>query len=297
MLEISLKDQEKFRKEGFLLLKNFYPKDFISYIKDKIDHQIDAPTDKYQSGFNRLAFDLFENDPVVIDFIQSDRFKGFMSMLTQRKMIFAQSLAFELKKKVDKGFPYHIGTQSFGYHRAEDFGCTIWAPLIPVSAPHYGGMKYIPRDKVSGSFMYTQVDPAVFEIVEKSTDDENSRLILEDYMKMRDEPLNSDGMKMILDHFAVQDDFEVGDALIFDKNVIHKSVMLEDGDYDSRTAFVMRFFCSESKYDFQRAMNLEVPRKKWEYAGPTSYHLDVAKENGQSIKDSEFFKEKSYCFL
>ncbi|MFP3454484.1 hypothetical protein R0K30_23060, partial [Bacillus sp. SIMBA_154] len=80
-------------------------------------------------------------------------------------------------------------------------------------------MKYIPRDKISGSFMYTQVDPAVFEIVEKSTDDENSRLILEDYMKMRDEPLNSDGMKMILDHFAVQDDFEVGDALIFDKNV------------------------------------------------------------------------------
>ena len=110
-------------------------------------------------------------------------------------------------------------------------------------------------------------------------------------MQLRDGPLNDPAMKKMLDYYTVEDSFELGDALIFDKNVIHRSVKLSDGKLDSRPALAIRFTDAEARYDKKRAMDLEVPRKFWNYTGPTSIHLTVASENGTLMKDSPLFKE------
>lgn len=42
------KDQiTEFQEKGFLLLKGFYSKEFVSYIQSTIGTYISAPTDKY----------------------------------------------------------------------------------------------------------------------------------------------------------------------------------------------------------------------------------------------------------
>ena len=286
-------DQIKsFNEKGFLLLKNFYSPEFISYIQSTIGNYINIPTDKYQSGFSRLAFDMYDGDQNVISLLKDKSFRETMSLLTGRNMFFAQALSFELEKLKDKGFPWHIGTQSFGYHHAKDFGCTIWAPLTAINPNgQRGGMAYVPKNKVNGEYLYSHIDPAVFDMLQNKIE-KNEDPKLEDFVQWRDGPLNDNAQKDILDHFGVEDEFKVGDALIFDKYVIHRSVMLEEGSVNSRAAFVMRFFCDKSTYDEKRAKDLEIPRKYFKYSGPTKFHLEVAKKEGDFLIDSPIFSDQ-----
>ena len=284
-------DIDSFKSNGFLLLKGLLTKELIGYFSEIINDELQEPTDKYQTGFNRVRYDIFDKDSNIYEVLSDATFKKVLSALCERDMIFTQALAFELKKSSSSGFPWHIGTQSFGFQRAEDFGCTIWIPLVPIdSSGQQGGMAYVPTNKVSGDFMYKCVDPSTFNLIQEKID-RNEDLYIEEYMLLRDGPLNDPAMKKMLDYYAVEDSFELGDALIFDKNVIHRSVKLLEGELDSRPALAIRFTDAEARYDKKRAMDLEVPRKFWNYAGPTSIHLTVASEDGTLMKDSPLFKE------
>ena len=284
-------DIDSFKLNGFLLLKGLFTKELIDYFSGIINDELQEPTDKYQTGFNRVRYDIFDQDSNIYEVLADSTFKKVLSALCERDMIFTQALAFELKKSSSSGFPWHIGTQSFGFQRAEDFGCTIWIPLVPIDAKgQRGGMAYVPTNKVSGDFMYKCVDPSTFNLIQEKID-RNEDLYIEEYMQLRDGPLNDPAMKKMLDYYTVEDSFELGDALIFDKNVIHRSVKLSDGKLDSRPALAIRFTDAEARYDKKRAMDLEVPRKFWNYAGPTSIHLTVAIEDGTLMKDSPLFKE------
>ena len=284
-------DIDSFKSNGFLLLKGLFTQELISYFSGIINDELQEPTDKYQTGFNRVRYDIFDKDSNIYEVLADSTFKKVLSALCERDMIFTQALAFELKKSSSSGFPWHIGTQSFGFQRAEDFGCTIWIPLVPIDAKgQRGGMAYVPTNKVSGDFMYKCVDPSTFNLIQEKID-RNEDLYIEEFMQLRDGPLNDPAMKKMLDYYTVEDSFELGDALIFDKNVIHRSVKLSDGKLDSRPALAIRFTDAEARYDKKRAMDLEVPRKFWNYTGPTSIHLTVASENGTLMKDSPLFKE------
>jgi len=284
-------DIDSFKSNGFLLLKGLFTQELISYFSGIINDELQEPTDKYQTGFNRVRYDIFDKDSNIYEVLADSTFKKVLSALCERDMIFTQALAFELKKSSSSGFPWHIGTQSFGFQRAEDFGCTIWIPLVPIDAKgQRGGMAYVPTNKVSGDFMYKCVDPSTFNLIQEKID-RNEDLYIEEFMQLRDGPLNDPAMKKMLDYYTVEDSFELGDALIFDKNVIHRSVKLSDGKLDSRPALAIRFTDAEARYDKKRAMDLEVPRKFWNYAGPTSIHLTVASEDGTLMKDSPLFKE------
>ncbi|MDR3439473.1 hypothetical protein [Telmatospirillum sp.] len=95
----------------------------------------------------RLAFDMYEGDQQIDGLIKDLTFQKTLLALTTRNLLFTQSIGFELKKNTSAGFPWHIGSQSFGYHRAEDFGCTIWTPLAPIDTrKQRGGMAYVPKD-------------------------------------------------------------------------------------------------------------------------------------------------------
>jgi len=289
--KLSEKDIIDFNKKGFLLLKGLFSKELIKYLQNKISQELQVPSDRYQSGFNRVRYDIFEKDENIYNILGDETFKSTMRQLTKRSLLFTQALAFELKRNESKGFPWHIGTQSFGFQRSEDFGCTIWFPLVPIDVTQQrGGMSCVPTNRVSGKFMYDSVDPSVFNYLNEKISS-NEETSIEDYMLLRDGPLNDPGMKKLLDYYGVEDSFELGDALIFDKYVIHKSVKLNDGEIESRPALAIRFTDVNAQYDKQRAENLEIPRKYWNYAGPTSLHLEIGKEDGDLMKDSSMFQD------
>ena len=97
--------------------------------------------------------------------------------------------------------------------------------------------------------------------------------------------------------FNVEDDFKLGDILLFNKNVIHRSIKLEEGKLESRGAFVMRFISQSSSYDLKRALSLDFPRKLFDYSGCTTFHLDVCQNDGDIISTSKYFSESNSRLL
>jgi len=292
--ELSQEQIASFRDQGFVLLKGLFPKDVIHQINEMVQNHLAEPTDKYQTGFKRVKYDIFEDEPQFNKLQANKSFRSVIHQLCGRDMLHTQTLAFEMKQKTSTGFPWHIGTQSFGFQRAEDFGCTLWVPMVEIdNSKQKGGMAYVPTNIISGAFMYEDIDPASFALVEDYISS-NKEITIEEFIELRDGPLNHAAMKRLLDYYAVADDFEVGDALLFDKYVIHKSVLLEEGPIEARAALAMRFIASDSRYDKKRAENLEIPRKFFSYSGPTRFHLEVGEEDGQLLVEGPLYRDQPH---
>lgn len=286
--KLSPRHVQGYRDAGFVLLKKFFSDDMVRYLSGRVNEELTTPTDRYQKGFDRLRYDLCAGDQVIYELLTQASFRDTMLKLTEKKLFFTQGVGFGLKKNVSTGFNWHIESQSFGFHRTEDYATTLWTPLHPVNTKgQRGGMRYVPRNAVSGEYMYSHVDPAVFRCLTERI--QNGGIGFDDYVALRDEPLNSSGMNRLLEYFAVEDDFELGDALLFDKYVIHRSVVLEEGPLDVRDAFSLRFICEDSRYDRTRAHNIEIPRNYFKYPGPTKFHLEICQNDGDRIVDSPFF--------
>ena len=178
-------------------------------------------------------------------------------------------------------------SQSFGFNRAQDNGTTLWAPLHKIdSKKQRGGMCYVPRDIISGEFMYDFIDPAVFRCMDEHI--KSGGIDFDDYVSLRDDPLNSGGVARLLEYFSVEDDYELGDVILFDKYVLHRSAPLEEGPLEARDAFSLRFIAADSRYDKPRAEMIEIPRDYYGYEGPTKFHLEVCDEDNALITDSAF---------
>ena len=104
----------------------------------------------------------------------------------------------------------------------------------------------------------------------------------------------------ILENHQVEDDFEPGDALLFNKMVVHRSIMLGEGALPKRAAYVMRFIDAGSHYDLERARNLEFPVEKYgkgfiPYKPFTRQHIEIAEagaHDGDLLAECSYFDDR-----
>ena len=68
--KVSEKDIKDFNEKGFLLLKEIFSKELIEYLQSKILLELQAPSDRYQSGFNRVKYDIFEKDENIYNILK-----------------------------------------------------------------------------------------------------------------------------------------------------------------------------------------------------------------------------------
>ena len=279
---------KKFQTDGYVKLPKFLSADTVDMLLRRTDAEMSKSLDSFTSQFNRLKYD-FESDKAdIYELIQAETFQQVMSALTNRNLFMTFELCFELKSGVSKGFPWHVGVQSFGYQRAEEFGCTIWAPLHPIRTDgQRGGMAYVPDRLMSGRFVYDQIESAIISTLEEQhrRGEETS---LNKYLMMRAGILNSPAMRQILETHCEEDEFDPGDVLVFNKYVIHRSVKLEEGELDRRAAFVMRFVEQGSRYDRRRAEELEYPTIRYGQQPFTRAHIEIDLPDGGVLSDSEY---------
>ncbi len=108
-------------------------------------------------------------------------------------------------------------------------------------------------------------------------------LTYDDFSVLKNSLLNSPQMKELLDHFAVEDSFEPGDAPIFDKYVLHRSVQLGEGPVPSRLAYALRFSSVGARYDKKRVEALAFPRVTFNYDVGSDFNEKVASEDGEQV--------------
>src|SRR5260363_36604 len=120
----------EFQEKGYVKMPRFLSTQFTAYLKNKIKESIDEPTDQ-------MLFSLFENR----------KFSETLTSLAGRDLFYTQGIGLELIKNQNKGFPWHIETQSFAYQHADDYAMTVWVPLENIDTQKQrGGMAYVPKN-------------------------------------------------------------------------------------------------------------------------------------------------------
>ena len=296
---VTHEQKEQFQRDGFVKLEGFFNDDVVNTLLERIDDEMDRGTPgnfQADSLFARAKYDFVTGKTNVYELLERPFFQRALTDLGERDLFLTFELCFEMEKNASKGFPWHVGAQSFGYQVAEEFACTLWAPLHPVdSKGQRGGMAYVPENVISGDFIYRQIEPAVVSTLE-AKERAGVRTNVDEYFAMRTGILNSPAMVEILENHQIEDDFEPGDALLFNKMVVHRSIMLGEGTLPRRAAYVMRFIDARSHYDLQRAQNLEFPVEKYgkgfiPYKPFTRQHIEIAEAG---TKDGEVLAECPY---
>lgn len=279
-----------FKKHGFIRLKKIFSDATVERMQKLCKPAVVPPAGHYGAGFSKLKYDIGNDDSYILDLMQDRGFAQVLHDLTGQNLFFTQGLGFELEKNKSTGFPWHVGTQSFGFQHIDDYGCTLWTPLTKISTRgQRGGMAYVPTDVLSGAFVYEHINMLPEFIRAKL--EEGATYEFKDFSNLKNNLLNSPEMTELLNYFSLEDDFELGDTFLFDKYVIHRSVKLEDGLIDSRLAYAMRFSSIEAKYDKNRVSALEYPRRLFNYDVSSAFNDEVCSVDGESVFESKYFGE------
>ena len=295
---LTREQKEKFRRDGFVKLERFLNTATVNLLLDRVDEEMDRGAvegRQIQHMFTRSKYDFETEKGLVYELMERPYFRSALTDLVEHDLFLTFEICFELNKNVDKGLPWHVGIQSFGFQVAEEFACTLWAPLHPVdSKGQRGGMAYVPETVLSGNYGY-QFDMAVISTM-KARERAGIRTSMSDYLKMRWAVFNEPPALDVFESHQVEDDFQPGDVLLFNKNVVHRSIRLDEGPLPRRAAYVMRFVDAESHYDLHRAKALEFAGNQYgkgllAYKSFTRQHIEIAEAGAQ---DRDLLTECAY---
>ncbi|NEO63070.1 MAG: hypothetical protein F6J98_22570 [Moorea sp. SIO4G2] len=240
-ITISPEEKNSFAENGFVKLKKLFTDEAIDKLRNLIaqSHQVKKVPESYSGDFSRVGYDLA--NAVTKTIYSHENFKNTLKQLIEHKLIFTQGVGFELKPN-RKGFHFHLDLVSFNFIKPEDLAYSIWIPLVPINTEEqHGGMAYVPRKAYPTSGYYA----LRYELIQHKDFAEFCQTEEFNYFEFF---YASKVEEMVLEKNKVEDSFEVGDALLLDKFVWHRSVPLLEGKLPSRMAYTMRFVDSQARY-------------------------------------------------
>ena len=105
--------------------------------------------------------------------------------------------------------------------------------------------------------------------------------------------LNNKWTAELLDFYAEEPKMNPGDVILFNKNVLHRSVPLLEGEINSRVALALRFIEIDSTYDYNRVYNQEFLKEMFNYSGSSNFSKELNLKNNEPILKSSLFKNLS----
>ena len=299
---VTSEHKEQFARDGFVKLKGFLNPTAVRTLLDRVDVELTSGTVanlKNTSMFNRAKYDFETEKSDIYELLERPYFRQALTDMTGRDLFLAFEISFEIEKNDNKGFPWHVDVQSFSYQFADEFAFTLWAPLHPVEPMGQGGgMAYVSENVLSGDFVY-KADLAVVEAL-KARERAGKATSVVDYFSMKNGILNSPVMNELFETHQVEDNFDPGDVFLFTKKVVHRSVMLGEGELDRRAAYVMRFVDADSRYDLSRAQINEFPVEQYgsglfPYKPLTRQHIEIAEagaKHGDKLAQCAYFSDR-----
>ena len=296
---VTPEQKEQFRRDGFVKLEGLFNADAVNALLNRVEAEIGGgrgiKNAQVNYMFTRVKYDFETEKDLVYELMERPYFRRALTEIVEHDLFLTFEMCFELNKNVDRGLPWHVGIQSFSYQVAEELAYTLWTPLHPIDAKgQKGGMAYVPQNLLSGSYVY-QFEPAIVSTM-KAKERAGISTSITEYFKMRGAVLNGPPTVEILENHQVEDDFQPGDALLFNKNVVHRSVRLGEGTLPRRAAYVMRFVDAGSHYDLQRAKTADFAEEQYGkgqsgYKSFTRQHIEIAEAGAQ---DGDLLAECAY---
>ncbi|WP_353929724.1 hypothetical protein WJM97_15605 [Okeanomitos corallinicola TIOX110] len=241
-LTLSTEDKQFFKQHGFIKLKNLLTNEAINELQKLISQSqaMQTPPKSYSGDISRLGYDIEEK--ITQDICDSAIFQDVMKQLTEdRGVAFIQGIGFELQTN-QTGFNWHHDIMSLCHVMPDDLAYTLWIPLDPIhTQEQHGGLAYVSRQVYSAKYYFD----LIWQLVKQ---DQFSDFAQTEDVKNWDFQSADPIETFLLEKNKVEDDFALGDALLLDKFVWHKSCTFKAGKLPSRRAYVMRFVDGQARY-------------------------------------------------
>ncbi|MGB3403666.1 MAG: phytanoyl-CoA dioxygenase family protein [Microcoleaceae cyanobacterium] len=285
--KLTEQDIANLKKQGFIKLKGFLAPEAIKCLDEILEQDLEDANAAHENIFSKYKYDMESNKDLEI--IQHPVFQSTLAKLCQCSLLYAQHLGFEIEKNTNPGLKWHVDTLSFAYQQLEDFACTLWIPLTKIDTnAQGGGMSYVSKEKLSGKFLYDYA--SILSSYVQDLQAKDAAPSKEEMERLEYFMVSSPEVDTILRTQAEMDDFELGDVLLWDKEVIHRTCLLTEGPINTRRAFIMRFIAADSTYDLERVQKLKPYIDILNYDSYSTFALNVCKEEGELIIDSPLFK-------
>ena len=263
-----LKDlQSRMLRNGYVKIENMFRKEHLENLKKRIqsseeyinytskENQENIKSQPNTSKSIKISSVHYRNEGTMLidtlDMMQKDPlFAEIMTTITQKELLRTNDHVFEIACNTYPGLNWHVGYYSFSYIPIEDYACTLWIPLDPITEEQRGGMEYIETNTLNGRFIY----PFASWHFDKLQ-------AIEPSQEYKDETISDKHMVNaitgMIDHSVPkdkinEDQFKVGDVFLFDKDVLHKTSPFLEGKLKTRMALVIRFVDRSARFDKKR---------------------------------------------
>lgn len=260
-------DAAFFLKNGFCAIKGLIPPPMIEHLKSVIATTENGTTfDTIKKNTYNTAID----DLAVRNMVQHKKFGNLVGSLGYGDSVFTDGVIFETDAELG-GFDWHLDITSFKYIFPRDKAFSIWVTLDPiVPTEQDGGLTLLSTNSFSGCEFFNLQAKVTRSLVEgrykipplyktllgpKYRNDEQKKFKkLFPYIQEKFPHLFSDSIyisgfaRNLFDSEGVSFSLTPGDAIVFDKNVFHRSNALLPGPMKTRRAFVLRFIEAESRF-------------------------------------------------
>lgn len=256
-----------FRQHGFCAIRNLISNEMIEHLKRVIAGTANGTTfDTIKKNTYNTAID----DPAIHGFLGQRTFAALIGSLGYRDSVFTDGVIFETDAELG-GFDWHLDITSFKYIFPKDRAFSIWITLDPIDPDvQDGGLTLLSTSSFSGSEFFNLQATVTRSLVEgrykipalyktllgpKYRNDEQKKFKkLFPYIQSKFPHLFSDSIyisgfaKNLFDSEGVSFSLAPGDAILFDKNVFHRSNALLPGVMATRRAFVLRFIEADARF-------------------------------------------------
>ncbi len=244
-ISISENDIKSFRTEGAIILRDLITSEAIEKIR-KTFEEIALPSPLgFTARYTRMCYNLEDYTSVFDSITSSDIFGDIMKQLTGNKLILAQALGLETEPNPEVAVKWHYDQTSYGYVSTNVPVFGLWLPLVNISKSlQRGGIVWVPKNIMSAKNKLSQWEDYYLSLYDLKIEggDKYQALNKEfNYTKTYGLDWLSDDDFKILDANAIEPDLNIGDAVLMDRNVYHKTAPHLDGLINKRLVCVMRF--------------------------------------------------------
>jgi len=278
-VKLSEADKDEFRRTRAIKLKGLFTTEGIEALRSLVgDAEIAG-----DRVVREVAYDVGNESSIIQEICGSPALRRTFAELFDTRVMFSQGLYFGHSADL-RGFPWHFGLQSFAYIRHQDVAVSMWVPLDPIDTDgQAGGFTWVPRDFVSAY--------GASQMLARLLMDGDGTPEQYDYISRwyRDDSAFS---SELFDRHRIEPSFDLGDCVLFDRYVWHRSCEMRPGPRQLRRAYVMRFVDYNARCSKLMPERLEAWRKHDTTKNPYLSRIpgelaDI--EDGQLIRESSRF--------
>jgi hypothetical protein len=231
---------DQMQREGVIFLEQFFTPKALRMLEAAASTLTVPPDEERRRSFKRLAYGDGPPSQIVRDLCQSDTFVQSLSRLIGPHQVVTNLLSFELTPD-KKGEEWHFGRRSFCFIGPDVPAYTLWIPLTPVKErAQGGGLVWVPQSVWSAHGRIQQWT-LFYQMLAEGKNNITFARAQRKQFGVDGDPWAGPFDLALLEANKIEQDFNPGDALLFSRNVWHRTSQLRSPTLPGRHAIVIRF--------------------------------------------------------